>query len=257
MTILIAGGDSFTFGCELKDDYPGPSPNSWCSLLAAQHKWQCVNTALGGASNSSISRKIINACEQHNNQTVFVAVMWTFPARYEFRFNYDTNNRDTPWKSVNPWDLESYEEKIKHVRINDEDTRTDFKNNSDFLDKSGMRNFLKQFYKQVGDSDTYEYYNTYKEIVFLQNYCKIKKIPYLFTVCDNITIKHSCNDQNVDSLHNCIDFDRFFLFDGDSGFDQWCWDHNYPRGDFHPLEQAHIDAAKLIGDKVNEVLDKN
>jgi hypothetical protein len=257
MTLLIAGGDSFTFGCELKDDYPGPSSGAWCNLIAEQNNWQCVNTALGGSSNSSIARKVLNTCENNRNRNIFVCVMWSFPSRYEFRFTYDTNNRDTPWKSVNPWDLETYEQKTKQVTIKDKATQRDFRKNSDFLKSSGMRDFLQYFYKHVGSSDVYEYYQTYKEIVFLQNYCKTNNIPYLFTLCDNITINHSCNDDNVNALHSCIDFDKFFLFDDHLGFDQWAWENKYARGDFHPLDQAHQDAAILIGERIREVFDKN
>ena len=100
MTLLIAGGDSFTFGSEL------PSGNhAWSALLAERMNMEYLCTALPAASNSSIRRRVINAVHQHKHRDLFVAVMWSFPNRYEFRFAYDTVNYDSPWCSINPWTI--------------------------------------------------------------------------------------------------------------------------------------------------------
>jgi hypothetical protein len=86
------------------------------------------------------------------------------------------------------------------------------------------------------------------EILNLQHYLYVNRIPYMFTCVDNCIITQNPK----------IDYTKWFMFPpGDSslkyktnqprGFYQWAIEEGYPCGaDGHPLEQAHIDAAKLM-----------
>ena len=65
MTILISGGDSFTYGSELNDCTNQQHSNStWSALLAQQLDMSYACVALPGASNSSITRRVMRACEK-------------------------------------------------------------------------------------------------------------------------------------------------------------------------------------------------
>ena len=98
MTVLIAGGDSFTYGSELPSQ-----EHSWANLLAERKGWNICNVAKPAASNSAIRRNVMNAVNKYIDLDLYVIVMWSFPNRYEFRFTYDTGQVDSPWYSINPW----------------------------------------------------------------------------------------------------------------------------------------------------------
>ena len=49
---LLALGDSFTVGAELKN----PSRDCYPALIANENNWQLTNLAIGGASNDKIIR---------------------------------------------------------------------------------------------------------------------------------------------------------------------------------------------------------
>ena len=107
MSVLHAFGDSFTYGSELPSQ-----EHTWANLLANRKGWNMCNTARPAASNSSIRRNVMNAVHKYKELDLFVAVMWSFPNRYEFRFAYDTGHIDSPWYSINPWTYndENFEE---------------------------------------------------------------------------------------------------------------------------------------------------
>ena len=84
------------------------------------------------------------------------------------------------------------------------------------------------------------------EILNLQEYFQINSIPYMFTCVDNCIITSNPN----------IDYNKWFMFpageephktNNPRGFYQWAVEESYPQGlNGHPLEQALIDAAKLM-----------
>lgn len=258
--ILVAGGDSFIFGNELNDQIGSrPSQNSFTALLAKRLGLSYHCAAFPGNANSAISRMMISECHTLKNQDIVAVVMWTFPHRFEFRFNYETPQVEiSPWYSINAWN------------INDDISRDFVNKNNDILDshlreqdlvkQSGMRDFAESFYRHVGNSEYYELYTTLKEILFLQNYFLQHKIPYIFCSADsNIQsneIYHRRKDSCIDSIYNSIDWLSWFSFDQQSskGFYPWACDNKYSIGTTHPLEQAHIEAANLIEERFNALV---
>ena len=233
--ILIAAGDSFVWGSELADSpHGGPygySQNTYPALLAKQHDMAYYCAAYPGNANNAISRMAIAACK--DNPGCALLVTWTYPQRSEFRFN-------DGWASVNSWHT-NHEE------------------------------FSRQYFKHAGVTEYYEIYSVLKEIVFLQQYCQIHKIPYLFMTADNTFYQHEnyhrSRDQDIDNLYNQIDWNNWFWFDPGTepdetpaprGFYQWAMENKYSMGpEGHPLESAHKDAAELIKEKFNEVVTKS
>lgn len=250
--ILVAGGDSFIWGLELADcAHSGPkgySQKTFPALLAQGMEYICV--AQSGYANNAISRSVITACE--SLEDVAVLVSWTFPQRYDFRFNYDTLKATSPWYSIH-----------SHYPT---DEPMDNISNPDLV-----KDFAKTFYKHVGNNEYYELYSTLKEILFLQLYLKSKNIPYLFTTADNSYYDHEnyrrLKDKELGSLYNQITWNDWYFFSRGKqanetitprGFYQWALENKYKVGQGgHPLEQAHEDAAGLIKEKFDELVKKS
>ena len=98
--IIVAGGDSFVFGSELSS-----IKKSFTALLGQEHDYRSV--AWPGYANDSIARTVIAECEKHTKLGVIVS--WTYPGRYEFRFNYDTKRIKSPWQAINSWTIQDTE----------------------------------------------------------------------------------------------------------------------------------------------------
>jgi len=228
--IIVAAGDSFVWGSELKDS-PNGGPNgysrsTYSALLAQEHQYVCA--AYPGNANNAISRMAIDACSKVKQP--FLITTWTYPQRAEFRFG-------DQWQSLNSW----------HT------------NNADFS---------KEYFKHVANNEYYELYSTLKEIVYLQHFCQINSVPYLFLTADNHFYFHENYQRRCDSglanLYDQIDWTRWFWFppgtehyetSAPRGFYQWALENKYCMGtQGHPLEQAHADAYLLIKEKFNELV---
>jgi len=272
--MILVAGDSFVYGSELADCRPdivselhtGYSRTTFAALLAK--KFECV--AWPGYGNDSIARTTISKCEQGNITGVLVS--WTFPGRYEFRFNYHTKQRTGPWYTINPWTIQTDYKSIEQEFA--ENNKTVLLNQIDTIErakKTGVVEFADAFYRHVGSSEYWEVYSSLKEIVYLQNYLKVKNIPYLFTCADN-SILYNYTIGNADStikglveqIHN--DYVNWFWFPAGTnpqdtqnprGFYQWAVENKYKVGTTHPLEDAHQAAAELMKDQFNEMVKKS
>lgn len=271
--ILVAGGDSFVFGAELADQVNGPSLSTFPALLAKESNIDYYCAAWSGNANNAISRMTINACEKlkAENQQILAIVTWTFTNRYEFRFNYNTGQKISPWYSINAWSIvENLSDIEKEFKSKDNSILIEQKENIKMARQTGVANFAKEFFKHVGDSEYYELYSSLREILFLQFYFERNNIPYLFLPADNRFYNHPNyfrqQDEYVDSLYKQIDWDNWFFFEPGQqanetqeprGFYQWASESNYPLGTTHPLEEAHAAAAKLIKEKFDELVKKS
>jgi hypothetical protein len=267
--ILVAGGDSFTYGSELADsvthkDTTNPNPalqivsqSTFPALLAKDFGMQYECAAYPGFSNSAIRRTTMNVCERVQDVGL-VFVTWTFPGRYEFRFNYDTEERWGHWYNLTAWSI------IDNI----EDIKKEFKADNHLIlqhhtkhllraKQTGTSDFAKTFYKHVGRTQYWETYNSLTEITMLQQYLQLKKIPYIFSMVDEALLNNCTylmNDENITTLYNQIDFDRWVTFPNNQGFYTWARDFKYPFATTHPLEPAHVDAAKYIKENYNELV---
>ncbi len=249
MTILIAGGDSFTYGSELQDCVNTKEKNqfsnsTWSALIAQKLGMSYGCVAIPGNSNAGIARRVMRAVENNRKEyDVAVAVMWTFPNRFEFRFTCDTGQRETPWYSITPWTHETQIDRIKsHFVKNNDNILQHHTNHSREMAQNGIGDFSKNYYMMVGDSEVWEYYTTYKEIVFLQNYLEKHSVPYVFTSAPQLFVQQS-KDSDMDMLQSQINMNNFYNFEG---FYHWACDNGYPIGTTHPLELAHEDFAQII-----------
>ena len=269
--ILVAGGDSFTFGSELEDQRgTSPSASTYPALVGKQNNLDYNCVAQAGAANNGITRLVLAECERLKQQNFAVIVTWTFTNRYEFRFNYNTGQRYSPWFSINSWTTYDDINKIEdEYHLKNQDILNDQKKQLERAKKTGMSDFAKSFFMHVGDNEYYELYSTFREILFLQNYLEINRIPYMFMAANNTFYNHSNylrqQDVYLDILYNQIKWKKWFFFDPGTlanetkeprGFYQWALENKYPIGATHPLEEAHQVAAELIKDKFNELVTK-
>jgi hypothetical protein len=266
--VIVAGGDSFTFGSELPDQIKNtPSLSTYPALLAKEISAEYYCAARPGNANNAISRMTLAACENLKNQNkkIGAIVTWTFTNRYEFKFNCSDGQEIDPWYSISAWSLLD--------NISDIEQEFIFKNriisyvqqkNLRIAQKYGIADFAKIFFKHVGNDEYYELYSSLKEIVFLQNYFVTNNIPYLFIPAENYFYNHSCyyrrKDEFIDSLYNQIDWSKWFFFESDTaelkGFYSWAVENKYPMGTTHPLEQAHLAAAEIIKSKFNDLCNR-
>jgi hypothetical protein len=267
MTIVV-GGDSFIWGSELADNaipfnnetlepaYHIASQSTFTALLAKDMNQQYECVAYPGYANSAIRRTVMDTC-QHIQDIDLVVVCWSFMSRYEFRFAYDTEERWGHWHSITPWsaidDIDAIKKDFKS------DNPIILEHHIDHLNRAkrtGVSTFAKSFYQHVGTSGHYELWNSYTEIVILQQYLQLKGIPYIFTTVDESLLEYSKHgiDYSISTLYNQIDFSRWIMFTGNRGFYTWARDEKYPFGTTHPLEQAHYDAYKYIKEKYHDMV---
>lgn len=270
--ILVAGGDSFIYGAELADQINGPSSSTYPALLAQQYNMDYICSAWSGNANNAISRLTLSECQQllAQNKKFAVIITWTFTQRFEFRFNYNTNQKQSPWYSINSWTIEDDAKNIlSYFKNKNKAVEQAQIENINIANRTGVADFARAFYKHVGDSEYYELYTSLKEIVFMQNYLKLNNIPYLFIPADTAFFQHEnynrSRDTYIDDLYNQIDWSSWYFFpegtkanetQGPRGFYQWAVENNYSIGTTHPLEDAHSAAADLIKEKFNELVAK-
>ena len=94
---IVAGGDSFVYGSELKDCIRAHSHSTFPALLAHDVKQTYRCTAWPGIGNDAIARRVIDELYVHRihgaqARDLFVIVNWTFPGRYEFRLTTTQDN---------------------------------------------------------------------------------------------------------------------------------------------------------------------
>ena len=242
MTVLIAGGDSFTYGSELPSQ-----EHAWANLLASRKEWNICNTARPAASNSSIRRNVMNSVHKYIELDLFVAVMWSFPNRYEFRFAYDTGHIDSPWYSINPWTYndQNFEE---HFFTKDDQVLAAQQANRANAEAKGMTAFAKSYVQNVAQTEYWEIYNSWCEIAMLQNYLIKHNIPYIFTQVDNSLFEcNSAMDSTLSTLRADIDMTKFVM---DEGMFNWA---KRTKQDFyttHPRESAHIEWINMLYDRI-------
>jgi len=227
MTVLIAGGDSFTYGSELPSQ-----EHTWANLLAKRKGWNICNTAKPGYSNSAIRRNVMNAVNQYKDLDIYVAVMWSFPNRYEFRFAYDTGQRESPWYSINPFTPPTFTNQT----------------HTDNADSKGITEFVGNYVKNIAIDPYWEIYNSWCEIVMLQNYLIKHNIRYVFMTVDHTIFKSQLVlDTTLKTLIADIDMSKFI---DQEGMFTWAKRTKQEFYTTHPKESAHIEWINMLYDRI-------
>ena len=227
MTVLIAGGDSFTYGSELPSQ-----EHTWANLLANRKGWNICNTAKPGYSNSAIRRTVMNAVDQYKDLELYVGVMWSFPNRYEFRFAYDTGHKESPWYSLNPFTPPEY---TSPEHITNAESR-------------GITDFANSYVKNIAISEYWEIYNSLCEIVMLQNYLVKHNINYAFMTVDHTIFKPNIDtDISLKTLYSDINMSKFI---DQEGMFTWAKRTEQQFYTTHPRESAHVEWINMLYDRI-------
>lgn len=101
-------------------------------------------------------------------------------------------------------------------------------------------------------------YTSESSIAAVEQYCNEYQIPYMFTCVDNCLFDViNINNQNLKNWYLFPSAEEEYNTQTPRGFYQWAVENKYKVGpDHHPLEDAHLDAAKLMKDKFNELVKK-
>ena len=255
--IFIAGGCSFTFGSELMD-----TDSNWSCLLNKIQETQgnYVNTALPGASNSGIARRILHQSSTHKSENIKgVVAMWSFSSRYDWAMPEHNELEDKRWTSITPWDASiSAEERHRNI-AGSEEQRVKWKDREDLMVDTGVKPFADALYRHASN-EYHEIFLSWKSIIWLQNILEKKKIPFMFTLADNSLFYQEFDhfkdkDGLLSALHNEIDFTKWFSFgERMMGFNQWARLNEYDYATSHPLDKAHEDAVKLMLPMFNKLI---
>jgi hypothetical protein len=264
MPLLIAGGDSFTWGSELGDETPAsPSKHTWTAIAAQQLGFDYCCVAKPGCANNSISRRVLKAISENNYRDIVVAVMWTYTHRSEIRlrnmypYNTIADSRsdaekfgiDDYYINFNAWHGLSLQEKLSFFQNGmDSGQHKFFSEQHDKLTEIGITSAADQFYKITGDPIAH-HINTAKEIVFMQLFLESKNIPYFF--CSATTELYGPQHQEVlqNPLWQNIAWNNWYR---ETGFHAWAQENNYPINGNHPGIAAHGDWVKIIMPKLKE-----
>lgn len=205
--ILLAGGDSFTWGNELPDcDESRFSRLSWSALLAERHglSYHCV--AKGGASNTTITRNMMSYLDKKNDVDR-VEIMWTFPVRHEFLLRNDYS-----WKM-----------KTDYVNISP----------AHLQDKNKLIAEFTNLFLTLSSHEYHEQQSLFA-IYSMTSYLKERKIPFRYSA---VTVQ----------IYEMLEKDHFLKIDAEwyrpgEGFYDWALKERYEMSEAkHPIPRAHRD----------------
>ncbi|MEY4432721.1 MAG: hypothetical protein RLZZ44_851 [Bacteroidota bacterium] len=272
MPTLIAGGDSFTWGNELPDQYMDhlvnlPSKLTWSSRIAQHFNWDYYCVAKPGSGNNSITRRVIAEVSRRPTEELYVAVMWTYTHRSEIRLRnmkpYNTVVKepivaarydiDNFWINFNSWHGLTFEEKMEFFPKDIQPERYQFfRDQHDEMTRIGITDASRYFYSPTGDN-YYHQYNFLKEINLLQYYLQNKNIKYFFCLASNEILNPDPTVINESGLWETINWKNWFK---EIAFHPWTKEKKYQLNGSHPNEAAHQDWLQLILPKVQECFQK-
>ena len=227
---VVAFGDSFTRGDELADCPPqlfqgnpfAHSTRTWPALLAHQLGIDYDCRAMGGRGNQYISNQVNRHINSADNY-LFI-VNWTYFGRFDFL------DHDDLWSTICPGYIE--------------------------------HKFETDYYK-IFDNDIWNLNRNLQIIHSVLSLLREYKIDFIFT-CHDSTFKATFDNlrtykselqnhwqKSIDVLSKSV-VPTITEFEGVT-FREWAAKHDYPVGPGgHPLEKAHIEAAKYINTNVIE-----
>lgn len=247
MSKIIACGDSFVYGSELRDcdlkinNWNNYSNLTFTKLLSGNHDYHLI--AKPGVSNQRNCRLLQNEILKNKPNDVGVIFFWTWAFRFELFINND-------WFQVGPWHTDLKE------NIGDKKLISSIR--QQVVDLNAEK-FVDEFWKHQGNFIHPQAYIFYNQVFTMQEFLKSRNIPYLFlNISNDFNINLEFCPEEVKVLHDAIDWSHWFFFSDNLGFFEWAKHNNYNIGEWgHPLEEAHADAARLIKPKFKElVLDK-
>ena len=226
---IIAVGDSFTRGDELSD-CPDPSPinafahseQTWPALIAKALEVEYFCRATGGRGNSWINWMVTQFITR--SKDCLVIVNWSYFGRFDYL------GLDDHWKTITPNHFDG-EEREYFKRFDN--------------DLWNLNRNLQLMYSTFSllENNGIDFISTCHDIAFKQTVDTLRKV----------TPTQKWGKWRY-ALNPLIDFvvPKINEFEGLT-FREWSGKHGYPIGlGGHPLEKAHIEAAKYINTHIIE-----
>ena len=111
-----------------------------------------------------------------------------------------------------------------------------------------MTDFAKSFIKNVAETEYWEIYTSWCEIVMLQNYLVKNKIKYKFLqVDDSLFVYNDTMDSTLKTLLADIDKTKFVYTEGMFNWAKRTKQHFYTT---HPKESAHVEWINMLYDRI-------
>ena len=245
---MVVGGDSMGWGQELKD-----RNLRYFKLISDKFDVELFDTCVPGLNNEMICRYTIDAVNELlyekniNFSKILVCVAFSYPDRIAY-----FNKKDNSFLSLHPGlfrKRENYFRKIYEV--------------SQCLPDDTLPSDVEHFFNSQ-NSTIYFQYNLINWIYFLQLFLENKKIKYTFNFNDKLTydiLKQNqlvLNQKQKDSItkipiinHIQKDINHDLIFT--ESIENITIKNKYARGSGnHPLEKAHLEYSKLLGDFIKE-----
>lgn len=218
---LKSFGCSFIFGSELADDgrhgpYATPSQLTWPAHVAQHLNFNYCCFARPGAGNLQILEQILNQIP-HSDSRDFFVIGWTWIDRFDYYdCNFDPRKKRSPWNTFMP------------------------------IDESEL---AKTYYKHI-HSEYRDKFSTLCHIKLAIDTLEQAGIPFLMTYMDQLIFDQRWHvTPAVEHLQHCVK--KHMTQFEDMSFLEWSRHHKYPEtAAWHPLEQAHQQAAKYIINRV-------
>jgi hypothetical protein len=223
---LTTAGCSFTL-----DNYQ----KTWADYLAQELDCKLTNLGARGAGIDFISKRIIYHCRQ--NSTDLMVVM--LPSVDRFDWYIDQHH---PLKTAGI-SISSWQNGLgpSLMTLDGQSTNTEGYSLSGGEIRGHKQHWFKYYY-----SEPSALLNYWTAVYHLENFFKIKRIPYYFTTAydrDNLVeqaYNQTQNNNNLSWIFDCIDWSRFIFYQTDRGFLSYSKDQKFAIVNNHPVTEAHI-----------------
>ena len=249
---IASFGDSFIFGWEMEDNEAGEK--TWPALAAAELGVDHVRCSSPGVGNDRISTQVYEYYSNKQNHQDLAVINWTWTLRWDYYIFFD--NWET-WTTFGPNQKNPFTEGLGHEKIRE-------------IGKSWMPSFKNKLPEEKIShvKDTYDYF-----IKENQEYNKFRALQTISS-CNHF-LKH----HNIKSVQTFMDFEIFDKewhcpphinaiqdsiepemrnFNGDN-FLNWSRKKGFAITEpgWHPLDDAHVAAAKLWVKEYQQILNRD
>jgi hypothetical protein len=222
---LTTAGCSFTL-----DNYQ----KTWANYLAESLTCDLTNLGARGAGIDFVAKRIMYHCNR--NSTDLMVVMLPSVDRFDWYLDQYHPLRDNG-VSIASW------QNGQHPSLVSLDGN--LSTNEGYSLSGGEIRGHKQHWFKYYYSETSALLNYWTTVYNLENFFKIKNIPYYFTTAydKNNLVEQSYNQtkntKNFSWLFDCIDWNKFIFYQNNKGFLSFVEDRGFKVVHNHPVTDAH------------------
>jgi len=256
MSKIVSFGDSFIFGYEIPENYDGSA--GWPSLAAKKLGIQFECKASPGSSNQSIMRRILDYYSKNENLDDIAVVNWTWTHRWSYFVNQHNCNT---WINFGPT-VYKYpfikNQEIENVDLKNQKLYDPIENKIKKCDVDYQKQLESMYIEYISDNQMMNKFNSLQSIYCATSFLLNKGIKFVQTDMDSeiFETKWFCGGY-ISELQKFI-LPHINSFDN-LNFLDWSKKNKFKVTDpgWHPLEDAHLAAAKYWLPTYKKLLDLN